>query len=123
MRVALLCGSGRTSQDVGGFCASALEGLGHEAALWHDNPRRGRSVLPAPLHPLLGRAHHALLAGWLQRRRPELVLVIKGENLVPERIAALRRRAPVPWVNWWIPWKASVDMRGSFRHPAWVSGV
>lgn len=102
MKIAVLCSSGRTAQDVGRFCASALRGLGHEVALRSDIPARGARLTPAPLRRFLPAFHHALLKRWLRRQRPELVLVIKGDDLDPQRIASLRAAAPVRWVNWWL---------------------
>lgn len=102
MKIAVICSPGRTAQDLGRFCAAALRKLGHDPALGTDNPCRGARAAPACLRPLLQSLHHALLAAWLWRQNAELVLVIKGEQLTPARVASLRRKAPVPWVSWWI---------------------
>ncbi|MBI4386195.1 MAG: glycosyltransferase [Elusimicrobia bacterium] len=102
MRVAVVSGSGRTAQEIGAYCHDALRGLGHDARQWVHVPDRGAGILPTFALRYFRRFHDRRLDAVLLRFQPEVVLVIKGQDLDPSHLGTLRREMKSIWVNWWI---------------------
>ncbi|MBN1527383.1 MAG: glycosyltransferase [Candidatus Omnitrophica bacterium] len=106
---------------IGGYCAGALKGLGHEVEIF-DFRRRpysrnaAISALKAVARPLFPRApspydmpvikgtvdrkiNNALLEQ-ARRFRPDILLVLFGENILPGTLETLRRELGTVSANW-----------------------
>lgn len=91
-RVLLVAKFNSRYHRTGAALRDALLGLGCEVETAEERTRG--------LDRLTGRTLPKRLGAALQRQRPDLVLVFKGESLDPESIAALRPIHPARWINW-----------------------
>ncbi|HBB65909.1 MAG: hypothetical protein A2049_03310 [Elusimicrobia bacterium GWA2_62_23] len=102
-KIAIIYPYSRTSSQVAGFCAAGFGRLGVESSAFFFQPYRysGR-ISRKLLGPVEYRvAERALLAG-VPQSAADLVLVVKGDDLLPATVAELRKACRVPVVNWWL---------------------
>lgn len=93
----------RTNSELASFCADAFRELGLDAEVFSFNPRRYSSL---PGGRFFGRLEYRIaeerLFSRLREFSPGLVLAIKGDELLPGTVAAIRSRFRVPVADWWI---------------------
>ncbi len=101
MKALVLGYIGRTSVEMADFCAKALRRLGHDAATYTYNDRKASSRIPAlfPIERVLCEWHLWFV---MQRMRPDFLLVVKGDQIRPSFLSAVRHRFRIPIVNYWI---------------------
>lgn len=103
--------TGRTSFELGGYCRNALEKLGHTADTFEYIDNRISCRIS-----ILEGVEKAFVKDKLLRRvnkfKPELILVIKGEHIFPMTIAFLKRLR-IPLVNYWIddPYRLEISRK------------
>lgn len=101
-KVAIIHPYSRTSYQVAFFCASGFSALGVETKLFCFQPYRYSDNLSRKLlGPVEYRLAEAGLLSGVSRSAPDLVLVVKGDQLSAGTVAELRKLCSVPVVNWW----------------------
>lgn len=101
-KISIICPYSRTSSQLAALCARALEerGLAAEVLCFHPNHYTGRPGLR-----FLGSGEYWLaermLLSRLRAAGPDLVLVIKGSELLPDTVKRIRDVCRAPVVNWW----------------------
>lgn len=101
MRILIICPWGRTAFELGGFCKDAFKKIGHIADLFIYNDERISSRIPFLVNIERTLTEKALLRK-ISVFRPQLFLVIKGNNISPATISQIRRRFKIPLANYWI---------------------
>jgi spore maturation protein CgeB len=93
----------RTAYEVGGYCRKALTKLNYEVKIFDYHVERisGRIKLPV-IKSLESSFAEKLLFKEISRFSPELILAIKVDRLIPETIAAAKKKFNIPWANYWI---------------------
>lgn len=93
----------RASSETASFCARAFGELGLSARVFSFHPYRFSSHLGrrffGPFEYSI--AKWKLLSG-IREFSPDLVLVMKGDELLPGTVADIRARFRVPVADWWI---------------------
>ncbi|MBI4351144.1 MAG: glycosyltransferase [Elusimicrobia bacterium] len=102
-RIFIVRSYSRTNSEIASFCADAFRELGLGAEVFSFNPYRYSSL---PGGRFFGRLEYRMAERSLFSRvrefSPDLVLVIKGDELLPGTVAGLRSRSRAPVANWWI---------------------
>lgn len=102
-RIFIIASYSRTTSEIASFCARAFEELGFSAEVFSFNPYRYSSRLDRRIFgPLEYRLSEGKLLSRIRIFSPDLVLVIKGDELLPATVAVIRARFRVPVANWWI---------------------
>lgn len=93
----------RTSSQLAHLCAKGLSELGHKAELYLFQPHRYSSILGLKgLFRIEYLAAEAFLSKKIEDFRPELVLVIKGDEVSSDTVKMIRQKFSLPVANWWI---------------------
>ena len=102
-KILIVCSYSRTSSEIASFCERAFGELGLSAGVFFFHPYRYSSRLGRRIFgPLEYRIAKWKLLSGIRGFSPDLVLVVKGDELLPETVAEIRERFRIPVADWWI---------------------
>lgn len=102
-KILIICSYSRTTSEIASFCAQAFKELGLGTDVFFFHPYHYSAWLNRGLFgPLEYRIVKERLFFRIRKFSPDLVLVLKGDELLPGTVTEIRSRFRIPVANWWI---------------------
>ena len=109
MKILIVRSWGKTAFELGGYCKSAFAEIGHDADLFTYNDGRISWRLP-----FLANIERILVGKALIKKisafRPQLILVIKGDEIPLELIRGIKDKFKIPVADYWIDDPGLIDV-------------
>lgn len=109
MKILIVRSWGKTAFELGGYCKNAFAEIGHDAELFTYNDGRISWRLPFLVNierTFVGKA----LIKKISDFRPQLILVIKGDEIPLEFIRGIKDKFKIPVADYWIDDPGLIDV-------------
>jgi spore maturation protein CgeB len=101
VKIFITASIGRTAVEMTEFCRNAFQSIGHEVktVIYNDKRISRRFPIVRKFEKVI--ASRCFL-GQIIRYRPDIMFVVKGDNLSHQLLDTIRKHLAIPLINYWI---------------------